>query len=86
MLRGGSWNNNPRNVRSANRNDNNPTNTWNNNGFRVVVVFGSPSRSPVCQKSGVNADSRPEQGSYRPVPVSFALLRTAKNAEPGRGK
>ncbi len=35
VLRGGSWNNNPRNVRSANRNRNDTTNRNNNNGFRV---------------------------------------------------
>ncbi|MBW4478687.1 MAG: SUMF1/EgtB/PvdO family nonheme iron enzyme [Tolypothrix brevis GSE-NOS-MK-07-07A] len=38
MLRGGSWNNNPENCRSANRNNNNPDNRNNNIGFRVVLV------------------------------------------------
>ncbi|MCE5250404.1 SUMF1/EgtB/PvdO family nonheme iron enzyme [bacterium] len=36
VKRGGSWNNNARNCRSANRNRNNPSNTNNNIGFRVV--------------------------------------------------
>jgi retron-type reverse transcriptase len=35
VLRGGSWNNNPDNLRSANRNRNNTDNRNNNNGFRV---------------------------------------------------
>ena len=35
VLRGGSWNNNPRNVRSANRNRNRTTNRNNNIGFRI---------------------------------------------------
>jgi retron-type reverse transcriptase len=35
VLRGGSWNNNPENLRSANRNRNNTDNRNNNNGFRV---------------------------------------------------
>ncbi|MBE7489351.1 MAG: hypothetical protein DYH02_04725 [Candidatus Omnitrophica bacterium COP1] len=35
MCRGGSWNNNPNNVRSARRNRDNPTNRNNNQGFRV---------------------------------------------------
>jgi retron-type reverse transcriptase len=35
VLRGGSWNNNPRNLRSANRNRNTTDNRNNNNGFRV---------------------------------------------------
>ncbi|MBW4668012.1 MAG: SUMF1/EgtB/PvdO family nonheme iron enzyme [Cyanomargarita calcarea GSE-NOS-MK-12-04C] len=39
MLRGGSWNNNPENCRSANRNWNTPDNRNNNIGFRLVVVL-----------------------------------------------
>ncbi|MCY2953718.1 MAG: hypothetical protein NTU53_17325 [Planctomycetota bacterium] len=38
MLRGGSWNNNPRNCRSANHNRNNPDNQNDNNGFRVAAI------------------------------------------------
>ena len=44
VLRGGSWNNNANNCRSANRNRNNPRNTNNNNGFRVCRSV--PSRKP----------------------------------------
>ena len=43
MVRGGAFNNNDRNLRAANRNDNNPDNRNNNIGFRVVV---SRSSSP----------------------------------------
>jgi len=35
-MRGGSWNNNPQNVRVANRNNNEPTNRNNNIGFRCA--------------------------------------------------
>ncbi|KXB09153.1 hypothetical protein AKJ60_00840 [candidate division MSBL1 archaeon SCGC-AAA385M11] len=35
VKRGGSWNNNPSNVRCANRNNNHPGNTNNNLGFRL---------------------------------------------------
>ncbi|MBP7498187.1 MAG: SUMF1/EgtB/PvdO family nonheme iron enzyme [Bacteroidales bacterium] len=35
-MRGGSWNNNATNCRSANRNNNSPDNRNNNIGFRVV--------------------------------------------------
>ena len=35
VVRGGSWNNNPQNLRSANRNRNTTDNRNNNNGFRV---------------------------------------------------
>lgn len=44
MLRGGSWNNNAQNCRSAYRNNNNPDNANNNNGFRVVFVSSSGRR------------------------------------------
>ena len=42
VLRGGSWNNKPQRLRSANRNNNTPTNRNNNVGFRVAStpVYG----------------------------------------------
>ncbi|MDD1427597.1 hypothetical protein MEO94_24650 [Dolichospermum sp. ST_sed9] len=36
-MRGGSWNNNPRNCRSANRNRNRRDNRNNNLGFRLAI-------------------------------------------------
>ncbi|MBF0311736.1 MAG: SUMF1/EgtB/PvdO family nonheme iron enzyme, partial [Magnetococcales bacterium] len=42
--RGGSWNNNPANVRSANRNNNSPDNRNNNLGFRLSSTNHSPDR------------------------------------------
>ena len=47
-LRGGSWNNNDDNTRSANRNRNQPTNRNNNNGFRVA----SRKTLPMCAEAG----------------------------------
>lgn len=41
VLRGGSWDNNPDNARSANRNNNTPANRNNNNGFRVASTLRS---------------------------------------------
>jgi len=38
VIRGGSFNNEPANCRSANRNRNVPSNRNYNNGFRVVLV------------------------------------------------
>jgi Sulfatase-modifying factor enzyme 1 len=38
VVRGGSWNNNGRNVRSANRNSNTPDNRNNNLGFRLALA------------------------------------------------
>jgi len=38
VLRGGSWNNNARNTRSANRNRNTPDERNDNNGFRLALA------------------------------------------------
>ena len=62
VLRGGSWNNNARNTRSANRNRNAPDNRNNNNGFRVCLclstlqVFGVPKYQ--CQNWPVYEPAR----------------------------
>jgi len=57
VLRGGSWNNKPRNVRSSNRNNNAPSNRNNNLGFRLVNTggfgcirtrYGDPNRPCPC--------------------------------------
>ena len=37
MNRGGSWNNDAANCRTANRNSDTPTNRTNNNGFRLAL-------------------------------------------------
>jgi len=42
VLRGGSWNNNPDNARCAYRNDNNPDNDNDNNGFRLATRAPRP--------------------------------------------
>ncbi len=38
VVRGGSWNNDAQNCRTANRNYNHPDNRNNNLGFRLVFV------------------------------------------------
>ncbi|MFZ4535245.1 reverse transcriptase domain-containing protein [Propionivibrio sp.] len=48
-LRGGSWNNNARNTRAANRNNNSPGNRNNNNGFRLA---STPSRARTAFLTG----------------------------------
>ncbi|MBP3407031.1 MAG: SUMF1/EgtB/PvdO family nonheme iron enzyme [Kiritimatiellae bacterium] len=45
VLRGGSWNNNARNCRSANRNRNRPGNRNNNIGFRLACS-AAPQENP----------------------------------------
>ncbi|MEW6742690.1 MAG: SUMF1/EgtB/PvdO family nonheme iron enzyme [Planctomycetota bacterium] len=42
VLRGGSWNNNDINLRCANRDNDNPDNRNNNNGFRLALHFQLP--------------------------------------------
>lgn len=53
VLRGGSWNNNPHNLRAANRNQNAPGNSNNNTGFRLARtahLFGQGcTRHGVCK-------------------------------------
>lgn len=46
VLRGGSWNNNRDNARCAYRNDNNPDNDNDNNGFRLATR--APQSPEVC--------------------------------------
>ncbi|MGC2221792.1 MAG: SUMF1/EgtB/PvdO family nonheme iron enzyme, partial [Methylocella sp.] len=41
VVRGGSWNNNPQNLRSANRNRNTTDNRNNNLGFRVASTLSA---------------------------------------------
>ncbi len=53
VLRGGSWNNdNPENFRAANRNNNDPGNRNDNNGFRCAGL-GAGAVSPKAGKTGV---------------------------------
>jgi hypothetical protein len=44
VIRGGSWNNDGSNCRSANRNNNTPDNRNNNIGFRAVLAAAQPVR------------------------------------------
>jgi len=57
VKRGGSWNNNANNCRSANRNNNNPNNRNNNIGFRAASTVpqgqaGSHPEMPVSREGG----------------------------------
>jgi hypothetical protein len=75
-LRGGSWNNHLDNARVADRNNNNPDNDWNNNGFRVAAHI-SPAGSACQSRLAVEAKWRTlgllaplstEPGEYRKAP------------------
>ncbi len=77
VKRGGSWNNNAANCRSANRNNNNPSNTNNNLGFRLSSI--RPGQI-----------TRPPTGSHPTTPVprdagdEHASLRAASSASKSR--
>jgi hypothetical protein len=80
LLRGGSWNNNPRNCRSAYRNHNQPDNANNNVGFRVVCLPQHPSPSEPLE--GIPAGA-PEGSRPAPVIGRFRrLIRTAPGGAP----
>ena len=80
LLRGGSWNNNPKNCRSANRNHNQPDNANNTIGFRVVCLPQHPSQAEPVE----GIPSGDQEGS-RPAPVINRLrllIRTAPEGAP----
>ncbi len=89
VLRGGSFNNNPKNVRCACRNNNKPDNRNNNIGFRVVVstfCIDSGTAWRRCDASGTRRMAEPVPGrvpvqpgranSYLPAPWATALGRS----------
>ncbi len=57
VLRGGSWNNNPGNLRAANRNRNRPDNRNNNLGFRVVRLASLPAGRKPSPGVSVSTDT-----------------------------
>jgi hypothetical protein len=59
VIRGGSWNNNARWARSANRNRNEPGNRNNNLGFRFARARGEIGRSASTRSLSCPAAIRP---------------------------
>ena len=76
VVRGGSWNNNERvNLRSANRNNDDPRNRNDNNGFRVVLVGGGGK----ARQSLRELDrSRVGKGPARSEPKKTRSLRVCR--------
>ena len=70
MIRGGSWNNKPENLRASNRNRNNTDNRNNNIGFRLVqsarTASGRSGADLFMDRSGETA------GVHEPVSRSPA--------------
>ncbi len=78
VLRGGSWNNQSDNLRCAARNNDNPWNNWNNNGFRVVRVavpnhtYRAAAPTPRAVRCVVLArESEPDAGVSRNTGLAF---------------
>lgn len=70
VLRGGSWNNNRDNARCAYRNDNNPDNDNDNNGFRLATRAPRP---PEVRCAGYNtASPRPIRRTTGRFQVGYA--------------
>ena len=66
VLRGGSWNNNGRNVRSAIRNHNQPDNRNNNIGFRLALAQCALDEAQMTRSSSRLAFTR-KQKARSPV-------------------
>ena len=85
MLRGGSWNNdNPDNFRATYRNNNNPTNSNNNYGFRCVSRSPGPP-IPQVGRAGIPSTtvSGSVQGESMRVMARSRILGT--NIQPSGG-
>ena len=75
VKRGGSWNNNANNCRSANRNNNNPNNRNNNIGFRAA--------STVPQGQAGSHLAMPVPGGCRDEQVSLRTVSSASERRAG---
>ncbi|MBR4188454.1 MAG: SUMF1/EgtB/PvdO family nonheme iron enzyme [Kiritimatiellae bacterium] len=78
VKRGGSWNNDAANCRSANRNNNNPSNRNNNLGFRLSSI--RPGKSPPPPTG-----SHPATPAPRDVGDEHARPRAASSGSERRG-
>jgi hypothetical protein len=77
LLRGGSWNNDPRNCRSAYRNHNSPDNRNNNLGFRLVSSMSVPA-STLCPSEPVDGNRSGIHRRVQLAPVIGQPIRKAK--------
>ena len=80
VLRGGSWNNQARNVRAAYRNAKPPDNRWNNAGFRLARAHASARRLARDQSRVQSVVVRYGGEEQRGPGVLVALLEAAVNA------
>ena len=73
VVRGGSWNNNPKNLRAANRNNNGVSNRNNNLGLRLVQAAPLPEFPysgiwEACHGIVITADALTHPTHFRPTP------------------
>jgi hypothetical protein len=92
VVRGGSWNNNPDNVRSTvrnnnhpdNRNNNHPDNRNNNIGFRVLCLSHINIRFAAGIVSRLRLAGQGSSGSMAQVsPVRTRFCRVGRILKPG---
>jgi hypothetical protein len=67
VIRGGSWNNKPENLRTSYRNRNNAENRNNNIGFRLAQS-ARPARLPARSRAVQGQRGRGERVSMSPFP------------------
>lgn len=89
LLRGGSWNNNPVNVRASNRGNNTPSNRNNNNGFRLAksTHLPVPARLRMPGPALIKGLSKCRMPASRPFSGSNMCSgpRGIGNEDPGPG-
>ena len=82
MLRGGSWNNDASNCRSANRNRNDADNRNNNNGLRLASTIAVRNRQLSHPLISGGPTSLPKTDRL-PPPVSPGSAVTHRGGSPG---
>lgn len=82
--RGGSWNNNARNCRAANRNRNEPGNRNNNLGFRVALA-PAPAAQEKSRRPSVGPDGIPAPGGQSRLDKTPAPEPSGTGPVPGAG-
>ncbi|MBR4251194.1 MAG: group II intron reverse transcriptase domain-containing protein [Kiritimatiellae bacterium] len=75
--RGGSWNNNAQNCRSAYRNNNNPSNANNNLGFRPASIRREPRQDPIPRSPSPATAGTDMPAPSRPVADASATAGRA---------
>ena len=81
MLRGGAWNNTRDNARAVYRNNNEPDNRNNNNGFRLVAPHASryPAGNAARRRLGGRGRER-----WRAQALAGGFRTCRANTEPAR--